>query len=348
MQKTRTQRLIRIRIIIVGHHTKGGGNMHRTIRKLLEDATGVSEFVIALNIDIRGFSSFSKKVESPDAAMFIKRVYRNMIDSYFSQASFFKPTGDGLLITIPYEEKQLEEIAQTTIASCERLLTDFGSFTTNDPMINFDVPRRVGIGISRGTACRLVSKGKTLDYSGRVLNLASRLMDLARPSGIVFDKDFGIELLSNNQVKVFASEQVYLKGIAEREPVEIWYLKGQTKISPLSKQPIDAPKWHVDMLNYTLKRIKELGPNYVHELTSIPLDPTDIRVKITHPMVLRGRKYSDFLSFFNFPNFEYILEAGKPNLSISFDALIKRLESNGVKPSWEVEIEIMFQRTDRR
>jgi len=81
--------------------------MHRTFRKLLESAIGISEFIIAVNLDIRGFSSFSKEVESPSVAMFIKKVYMKLIDTYFSDASFFKSTGDGLLMIIPYTEKNL-------------------------------------------------------------------------------------------------------------------------------------------------------------------------------------------------------------------------------------------------
>ena len=114
--------------------------MHRTFRKLLENATGVSEFVIAINLDIRGFSSFSKEVESPDAAIFIKKVYRKLIDDYFPNASFFKPTGDGLLIILPYTENNLQDILRNTINSCFKALTNFGSFCANDPMINFNVP----------------------------------------------------------------------------------------------------------------------------------------------------------------------------------------------------------------
>ncbi|MCX7015718.1 MAG: hypothetical protein NTW86_24725 [Candidatus Sumerlaeota bacterium] len=307
--------------------------MHRTLRKLLEDATGISEFIIALNLDIRGFSSFSKEVESPDTAMFIKKAYINVIDNYFAGASFFKPTGDGLLITIPYDEKNLADIAKRTIASCVKLLSDFGSFTANDPMINFDVPRRLGIGISRGTACRLVSKGKTLDYSGRVLNLASRLMDFARPSGIVFDKDFGIDLLSDEQIGAFASDQIYVKGIAEREPIEIWYLKESTRILPISKHPIDAPNWQVDKHVYKMKRIRQIKPRFQVELASEPVDPSQIRVKVTHPKVLRGRKDTGFSVIFDFPNFEYVSEAGKHAVSLDSDALCKRLLAAGVKDS---------------
>ncbi|MCJ7692880.1 MAG: hypothetical protein MUO22_05640 [Sedimentisphaerales bacterium] len=75
--------------------------MHRNLRKLLENAEGVSEFIIAINVDIRGFSEFSLQVESPDAAMYVKRVYIRLVDDYLTGASFFKPTGDGLLLPGP-------------------------------------------------------------------------------------------------------------------------------------------------------------------------------------------------------------------------------------------------------
>jgi hypothetical protein len=57
--------------------------MHTEFRKLLDDATGVSEFVLAVNIDIRGFSSFSMRVESPETAIYLKRVYTRIIEDYF-------------------------------------------------------------------------------------------------------------------------------------------------------------------------------------------------------------------------------------------------------------------------
>jgi class 3 adenylate cyclase len=172
--------------------------MHREFRELLEDATSVSKFVIAVNLDIRGFSLFSKKVESAEAAMFIKRVYMRLIDDYFTSASFLKPTGDGLLITILYTEDNLPDVAKSTVDCCLKVLENFGTLCSNDPMINFEVPTKVGIGLSRGAACGLVSEdNKILDYSGRPLNVASRLMDFARPTGIVMDAVFGLEILSN-------------------------------------------------------------------------------------------------------------------------------------------------------
>jgi|Deesub1362A_J573_1020465.scaffolds.fasta_scaffold06372_4 class 3 adenylate cyclase len=316
--------------------------MHREFRKLLKKAIGFSEFVVVVNLDIRGFSSFSKTVESSEVAVFIKRVYMKLIDEYFSDASFFKPTGDGLLIIIPYGEEVLDEVVINTIRICFQILVDFGSLCANDPMINFEVPRKVGIGLSRGSACRIQSGNKILDYSGKVLNLASRLMDLARPSGIVFDANFGIELFPDELIKLFAKESVYIKGIAEREPIDIYYTKDYTRISPMNKHPVEEVKWKRMEDTKTLKQIKDFGPRFIYFLPSKPVDSDQIKVKITHQGVVRGRKRDEIKTSFYFDNFEYFLEAGKPIIRFQFDALAKRLEMNGVKKNWDVHIEIIY------
>ena len=81
-----------------------------TLRDLLAEAQGKSEYVITVVADVRGFSTFSKQHESTDIAMFIKRFYMRLIDDYFSKAGFFKTKGDGLLMTFPYSESNLREV----------------------------------------------------------------------------------------------------------------------------------------------------------------------------------------------------------------------------------------------
>jgi len=76
-------------------------------------------------------------------------------------------------------------------------------------MTNFPTPDKIGIGITRGSVCCIMSGSKILDYSGRNLNLASRLMEMARPSGIVFDESFGLDLLSDEK-KVFFYQKITL------------------------------------------------------------------------------------------------------------------------------------------
>lgn len=316
--------------------------MHREFRKLLTEATGSSEFVIAINADIREFTSFSKTVESTEVAMFIKRVYMKLIDEYFNNASFYKPTGDGLLVIIPYTEANLADIVKGTIDSCLALLVNFSSICIGDPMINFDVPKRIGIGISRGSACRLTSNDKILDYSGNVLNLSSRLMNLARPSGIVFDSNFGIEILSDETIDLFAKESVYINGIAEKEPIDIYYTKDYTKISLLSKHPITETKWTILEDTKTLKKIIDYGLNFRYELESKPVDPDQLKVKIFHTSVVRGKKQPGTYTWHAFPNFNYYLEAGKPFVNLKFNVLAAMLKKAGISKSSEVLIKIMY------
>jgi class 3 adenylate cyclase len=318
--------------------------MHRQFRKLLEKATGSAEFVIAINVDIRGFSSFSKTVESTEVAVFIKKVYMKLIDNYFTNASFFKSTGDGLLIIIPYTEGNLEEVAVSTIKNCLQILEDFGNLCAKDPMINFRVPQKVGIGLSRGSACYLLSGKKMLDYSGSVLNTASRLMDFARPSGIVFDANFGIELLPDELKTLFAKESVYIKSIAERTPLDIYYTKDYSRISPLAKHPIAETKWRSINDKKTLKQIRD-SAHYLYYLPSRPIDPNQIVVKISHPKVVRGRKRKGMSTKYSFSNFQYSLEGKKPCVSLACSALVNILEKAGVKDTFTVNIEIIYPET---
>jgi hypothetical protein len=66
--------------------------MHHELRELLRTASGESRFVLAANVDIRGFSSFF--ADSSQAAAYLSSAYTKILDDYFPAASFFKPTGD--------------------------------------------------------------------------------------------------------------------------------------------------------------------------------------------------------------------------------------------------------------
>ena len=199
--------------------------MHRIFRKALDTATGEQRSIIAVIIDIRDFSPFSLQQDSFDIAMFLKRVYANIIDSYFNCASFYKSTGDGLLLTIPFKDTNIEEIVQKTIVNCMTCHGKFGNICSSDPMIHYPVPDRIGIGVARGSACCLTSGNKIIDYSGRLLNLTSRLTALAKPSGIVIDQSLGIHLLDENTRNKFKKARVYLDGIAEGTPITVYFTK---------------------------------------------------------------------------------------------------------------------------
>lgn len=315
--------------------------MHRLFREALNDARGESKFVIVVIIDIRGFSEFSKRCESPDTAMFIKRVYMKLIDSYFPFASFYKSTGDGLVLTIPFDEENLREMSQRAISSCMDCHSEFGNICEDDPMINFKVPDRVGIAVARGSACCLVSGDKIIDYSGRLLNLTSRLNDLARPSGIVIDGSFDTSLLSDEQRDIFEEANVYLKGIAEDEPMQIYFTKEFTLIPKYNKQPIAAKRWREQTDVKPYRDLLKLS-RFRYDLESEPVSPDDIKVTVEHNKVIGGKVNPNYLVTFNFDDFTYSPVANKPAVNVDFPALCQRLKQTQVKRNMNVTITIAY------
>jgi len=185
------------------------------------------------------------KVDSLQAAAYLRRVYTRIIDEYLQGSEFYKLTGDGLIVVFPCAEK-VEYLASTALRSFIKLVSDFPKLCKGDPLINFDVPKMLGVGLSRGAATKLVAGGVTLDYSGRPLNAAAKLMDLARPSGLVLDDAYGADLIPKRMKPLFESTKVYLRGISEEGLTRVYYTRGLTKI-PASAMRAPEVRWrHVE------------------------------------------------------------------------------------------------------
>ena len=54
--------------------------MRRDFKHQLEDATGDSDQIIAIFIDVRGFSALSRNTDSANVATFVRHVYRKTIN----------------------------------------------------------------------------------------------------------------------------------------------------------------------------------------------------------------------------------------------------------------------------
>jgi len=314
--------------------------MHRVFRKALDTASGEERSIIAVIIDIRGFSPFSKKQDSYDIAMFLKRVYVNIIDSYFKFASFYKSTGDGLLLTIPCSASNIGEMAQKTIENCIACHREFGNICSGDHMIYFAVPDKIGIGVARGSACCLISGNKILDYSGRLLNLTSRLTDLARPSGIIIDQNL-IDLLDEDTRNNFKKQDVYLDGIAEATPITVYFIKKFTKIPKRNRQPIAEKRWQHKMDVKPLRDIAKFR-RFRYVLESEPTSVEDIKVLITHPKMIGEKREKKYVTTFVFRDFKYKSQAGVPVVTLDFEKLRKKLEKNQVKKNMKVHIDIAY------
>lgn len=315
--------------------------MHRIFRKALDGAAGRAESVIAVMTDVRDFSRFSEGCDSVDVAMFIRRVYIRLIDEYFPFASFYKSTGDGLLLVVPIGKKNLQEISREVIASCVKCLSEFGSICSDDPMINFKVPDKIGIGIARGTACCLVSEDTIIDYSGRLLNLTSRLTDLARPSGIIIDGNFNVSLLNDEQRSILEEDNVYLKGIHEREPIQIYFTPEFTAIPEYNKHQIVGEKWGelVDVKLFAdLLRLRK----FQYVLESKPVSEERIIVKVEHNKIINGVVSQKYQTIHRFREFDYFLEGGKPVVVVDFPELCRKLKEEQVKEDMAITITISY------
>jgi len=210
------------------------------LREGLDDAVGVSEYAIIVYADIRGFSDFSDDHESPDVATYIREVFIHMIDEYFPFGTFYKSTGDGLMITVHFNRDNVIDMISKSVSNSVRCVEEFSKFSRHNPMITFETPDNMGIGIARGTTCCLKSQGKVLDYSGQLINLTARLQDLARPRGVVLDGAFGFNHLGRDLQDLFEPAKAFVRGIAETEARDIYILKGAVVLPESAQRPYSS------------------------------------------------------------------------------------------------------------
>ena len=315
------------------------------LREQLQSAVGSSEFVIAIFIDVRNFTSFAGTNESINAAIFLKRIYIKILDDYFPDISFCKLTGDGMMIIRSYDENSLEEIVNDSISKSIELVKNFPNFCDEDKMINFEVPQKIGIGIARASATKLSSADVTLDYSGRPLNLAARLMDLARPNGLVFgSQSVGLDVVKPDLLTQFSEDQVYIKGIAQDSKIDIHYLSGFVDIDPSSYLPINRfMEKSTEPITWKFDEAKELSNRFVIKLPEKPEIPNSCRVHVRHQKIKPdGTENPMVMSFFDLPA-EYTQSLDGPGARFSMDEVRSRLVQDGLTDTSSFTVQISYQ-----
>ncbi len=311
------------------------------LRDLLAEAQGRSEFVIAVVADVRGFSTFSKRHESNDIGMFIKRFYMRLMDDYFKEAGFFKTKGDGLLMTFPYSELNLREMANYVISNCLQCLVEFPEICAGDPMINFKTPENIGFGIARGTACCLYAGNEIIDYSGHLLNLASRLMDIARPSGIVIDSNFMHEIIPEDLRHSFKKADVFIRSISEEKPSGIFYLEDYVRIPEAFLTPMTEENWHTLYKTLKVQELSRFGNFSIH----LPVEPktgTEIKVVMIYPKMVKRRAVKGYRTHRVFKDFVYHNEAHDPKITLDLKDACIYLEKIGLRKATPVQFKIQY------
>jgi GTP cyclohydrolase III len=111
--------------------------MSKQLRNQLDKAKGTAQHIVALMFDVRDFTDFCQKADSYDVANFVRRIYIKAIDEYFPDGSYYKPTGDGLLVILPCSREQIKETVNDIVKRSLKFVKDFNSLCKKDPLIYF-------------------------------------------------------------------------------------------------------------------------------------------------------------------------------------------------------------------
>jgi len=212
-------------------------------------------------------------------------------------------------------------------------------------VVRFEVPKKIGIGLSSGTVCRLVSgDNKTLDYSGKTLNLASRLMEFARPSGVVFDSSVGIELLPPELGELFVKDKVCVRGIEDKLPVVIYHTK-DTVILPSDREP--ETMWRQHKKRVTARALTHFenfpGPLRI-DLPTPAADPKSIALTASFelPKLKREGDKGTIIMRFASSQLDYGVIGGKAMLRVETKKVTKMVREHELNPDQIVTFEVSY------
>lgn len=304
------------------------------VRKF-RDAEGRSEFVIAVVCDIRNFSGFSVGRQAPEIAMFIRKFYEKLLSVYFTDAVFAKPTGDGLLMAFryKYDQADLLVVAESVLKQCQKAIEDYPTMFADDLMINYPLPERIGFGVARGTAFCLFAGKEVIDYSGQILNLASRLNDLAKPGGVVVDGAFLLGVIPKVLHDEFRMEEVYIRSIAEDAPHKV-YCSKDVVISEAAKTPINSHTWEKVERIVPYGQIKKVSSIYSLQMPVEPASKDKCKLKMSWMSLINP----GHMTSIEVIDFSLIKDAEGNRITFDLASERERLTDEALKSDSEVTI----------
>lgn len=175
-------------------------------------------------VDVRGFTTWAEKVEVFPFIDEFGQSFQNILKGEFS-AFFQKNLGDGALLIKELSSKTTLDLLKTTIAdtvkSINKVESKFKKLCENTSQSNgCKVNLSLGWGVTKGAIKKYDS-----DYIGSDINKSARLCGIARPFGIVIDKDdFPILPKTFKGIDVkFYPQKRKLKGLTD--VVDVWVTK---------------------------------------------------------------------------------------------------------------------------
>jgi class 3 adenylate cyclase len=293
--------------------------------------------------------SFCRYRRVVDAAVFLKKFYTALLTDFLSEATFAKPTGDGLMTIFEYEESELPGKAKAVVEACIKIIEEYPEFLANDSMLIFSLPPLLGIGIARGAATRLASSNRILDYSGRCLNLSARLMDFARPRGIVLDATFSQGLTIDLDALGFTPDTVYIRGAADDSPRPILLRPDWSTIPDAARRPPVTYKWITKEFGHTtLEKLAQRG-RYRFALDQRQAFPNELGFLVRHSLVTptgRQSRTTQTRRQFSGEYANYLEDWEGHAAAVECARLAETLEAEGLKSTWPLEIAVVYRVVD--
>ena len=244
-------------------------------------------------------------------------------------------------MTISFDEESLQRVAEETVNACLRCVDDFAHICDGDQMINFEVPTQMGIGVTRGIACCLIAGETVLDYSGHILNLAARLTDIARPSGVVLDGNFGIQLLPTQVQERFQPDEAYLPGVAEDIPCRVYTLRDAVEIPNRAKHPLRYEHWKTFRRDDPAGEWRKMGPIYQEQLEQRLVRPDAYIVEVIFDDFIEGQAQSWHVHR-ELEDVEYVVRGDEPWLVVQMDEMHGILDKNNVPDDAKVIFRVKY------
>lgn len=199
--------------------------------------------VIVLFADIRGFTRWSEGIEAFQYIDgFIGKFYK-ILDEHFPD-TYLKKLGDGAMIVKKIERDVTSDLVVGILAEnldkIKHVEDEFSELcNVFSELRGYRTELRLGWGLVRGVVKTLDDDG---DFIGANINKCARLCDIARPFGIVIEKDDFPNLPQSSQYN-FVKQIRKLEGIVD--DVDVWVTNEiSTQLIPREKIR-EAPEVHV-------------------------------------------------------------------------------------------------------
>ena len=162
-----------------------------------------------------------------------------------------------------------------------------------------------------------------------------------RPSGIIIEGQFGKEAISEIIRDDFEEIDVYLPGIAEKQPRKAFYLKTFVEIPEYALSKIAGDEWNTIEKSYLVKDLK-VGIAWLGVNLEYPIKDNKVKVTLVYPHMRGTKQYKDLYSYFPFTDHKEQFEGDEPLLLINTHAAYQHLKATNVPENKLITFKIKY------